>query len=427
MIMPSNEEQGSSILIAIDKDSNSKHAVRWAVDHLLDKNSSCTLIHVRTKSLSSSEFDVPKHGRAPTEEELHQLFLPFRGFCARKGIIAEELVLHDIDVSSALTDYIIDHPFINVVVVGAPRWSNAIIRRFKDLDVPSSLIKSLPETCTVHIISKGKVHSVQATAPSITISSPQPNYLSKEINRTSWRRYSNDGGYFGQNKDARLSRKCKSQREFCPSRRTLSDESQDAFIYKSKSTKVSPTSMETRTTKKSQSATVSRELGLAKPKDHVEWIREVRHVEEAVLDSEKAELKIEKGKHEEVITLNVIEQNKYIFKRYNIEEIEVATNYFDIDGKIGEGGYGPVFKGVLDNRVVAIITGKPPIGVAHLVEEAIKNNNFAEVLDPNVTDWPVEEVVPYAKIALKCCEMRKKDRPDLATVILPELIRLRDL
>ncbi|MCH98975.1 U-box domain-containing protein 51-like, partial [Trifolium medium] len=106
----------------------------------------------------AGEFDVvPKHGRAPTEEELHQLFLPFRGFCARKGIIAKELVLHDIDVSSALTDYIIDHSFINVVV-GAPRWNNAFIRRFKDEDVPTSLIKSLPETCTVHIISKGKVH-----------------------------------------------------------------------------------------------------------------------------------------------------------------------------------------------------------------------------------------------------------------------------
>ncbi|WJX74624.1 hypothetical protein P8452_58253 [Trifolium repens] len=605
--MASNEEQGSSILIAIDKDSNSKHAVRWAVDNLLDKNSSCTLIHVRTKSLHSSEFDaVPKQGRAPTEEELHQLFLPFRGFCARKGIIAKELVLHDLDVSSALTDYIIDNSFIDVVV-GAPRWNNAFIRKFKDVDVPTSLIKSLPETCTVHIISKGKVHSIQATAPSqtITISSPQPNYLSKELNRTSLsRRYSNDGGSFSQNKDPRVSR-CMSQREFCP-RRTLSDESQDAFLSRSRSTKVSPTSMETsRITKKSRSASVSRELGLVKQKDHEEWIGEnARHVEEAALDLADAELKTEKGKQEEVIavdeevvTLNVIEQNKYIFKRYNIEEIEVATNYFDIDGKIGEGGYGPVFKGVLDNHVVAvkalrpditqgekqfhqevlvlgsirhpnivillgacpeygclvyeylengsledrlfrkdntppipwktrfkiaseiatgllflhqtkpepvvhrdlkpanilldrnkvskitdvglarlvppsiankttqyhltaaagtfcyidpeyqqtgllgvksdiyslgvmllqIITGKPPIGVAHLVEEAIQNDTFAEVLDPSVTDWPVEEALSFAKLALKCCEMRKKDRPNLATVILPELIRLRDL
>jgi len=30
--------------------------------------------------------DAPKNGRPPNEEELHQFFLPFRGFCARKGV-----------------------------------------------------------------------------------------------------------------------------------------------------------------------------------------------------------------------------------------------------------------------------------------------------------------------------------------------------
>ncbi|KAI5413688.1 hypothetical protein KIW84_058017, partial [Lathyrus oleraceus] len=107
MSSSSNEEEvSSSTLVAIDTDKNSKHAVKWAVDHLLEKNSSCTLIHVKTKSLNRNEFDSEtKEGRPPTEEELHQLFLPFRGFCARKGIVAKELVLQDSDVSSALYDY----------------------------------------------------------------------------------------------------------------------------------------------------------------------------------------------------------------------------------------------------------------------------------------------------------------------------------
>lgn len=30
--------------------------------------------------------DVPKEGRAPTKDELQQFFLPYRGFCARKGV-----------------------------------------------------------------------------------------------------------------------------------------------------------------------------------------------------------------------------------------------------------------------------------------------------------------------------------------------------
>lgn len=47
------------------------------------------------------------------------------------------------------------------------------------------------------------------------------------------------------------------------------------------------------------------------------------------------------------------------------------------------------------------------------------------MLDPAVPDWPVEEALTFAKLALKCAELRRKDRPDLGTVILPELNRLR--
>ncbi|KAL6285432.1 hypothetical protein ACE6H2_009822 [Prunus campanulata] len=77
--------------------------------------------------------------------------------------------------------------------------------------------------------------------------------------------------------------------------------------------------------------------------------------------------------------------------------------------------------------LLQIITAKPAMGLSHQVEEAIEKGAFAEILDPAVTDWPVEEALSYAKMALKCCELRRRDRPDLSTVILPELNRLRDL
>ena len=77
--------------------------------------------------------------------------------------------------------------------------------------------------------------------------------------------------------------------------------------------------------------------------------------------------------------------------------------------------------------LLQIITARPPMGLSHLVGNAIENGSFEEVLDPSVSDWPVEEALSCARLALKCCEMRKRDRPDLGTVILPELNRLRDL
>ncbi|GAB2268612.1 hypothetical protein Dimus_003567 [Dionaea muscipula] len=77
--------------------------------------------------------------------------------------------------------------------------------------------------------------------------------------------------------------------------------------------------------------------------------------------------------------------------------------------------------------LLQIITAKPPMGLAHHVNAAIENGTFSEILDPVVPDWPVEEALCFAKLAVQCAEMRRKDRPDLGKLLLPELARLRDL
>lgn len=77
--------------------------------------------------------------------------------------------------------------------------------------------------------------------------------------------------------------------------------------------------------------------------------------------------------------------------------------------------------------LLQIITAMPPMGLTHHVERAIEKGSFADVLDPAVPDWPMEETLIYAKLALKCAELRRKDRPDLGQDILPALNRLRSL
>lgn len=47
------------------------------------------------------------------------------------------------------------------------------------------------------------------------------------------------------------------------------------------------------------------------------------------------------------------------YRRYSIEEIEEATKYFSNSLKIGEGGYGPVYRAELDHTAVAIKVLKP--------------------------------------------------------------------
>lgn len=45
-----------STAIAVDKDKNSPHAVRWAVENLVKKNASVYLVHVRNNTSQPSTF-----------------------------------------------------------------------------------------------------------------------------------------------------------------------------------------------------------------------------------------------------------------------------------------------------------------------------------------------------------------------------------
>ncbi|MBA0594157.1 hypothetical protein Gorai_011075, partial [Gossypium raimondii] len=243
----------------------------------------------------------------------------------------------------------------------------------------------------------------------------------------------------------------------------------------------------------------------------------------------QAELKAKKEADEKNRALNALAHNDVRYRKYTIEEIEEATENFEAHNKIGEGGYGPVYKGKLDHTPVAIkvlrpdaaqgkkqfqqevevlscmrhpnmvlllgacpeygclvyeymfngsledrlfrrgntpplswrrrftiaaeiatallflhqakpeplvhrdlkpanilldrnyiITAKPPMGIAHHVGRAIEKGTFADMLDPAVPNWPVEEALSFAQLALKCVELRKRDRPDLGTIIVPE-------
>ncbi|KAL8113509.1 hypothetical protein AgCh_020729 [Apium graveolens] len=76
--------------------------------------------------------------------------------------------------------------------------------------------------------------------------------------------------------------------------------------------------------------------------------------------------------------------------------------------------------------LLQILTARPPMGLIHRVERSIAEGTFADLLDPTVPDWPVEEALSFAKIALRCVEIKQKDRPDLSSVVLPELNRLKE-
>lgn len=75
--------------------------------------------------------------------------------------------------------------------------------------------------------------------------------------------------------------------------------------------------------------------------------------------------------------------------------------------------------------LLQLVTAKPPMGLTHHVARSIEKGTFVEMLDPGVEDWPIDETLHFAKLSLQCAEMRRKDRPDLGKVVLPELNKLR--
>ncbi|CAA7401216.1 unnamed protein product [Spirodela intermedia] len=77
--------------------------------------------------------------------------------------------------------------------------------------------------------------------------------------------------------------------------------------------------------------------------------------------------------------------------------------------------------------LLQLVTASPPMGLAHSIERALEEGRFESLLDPAVPDWPVRETMAFAKLGLNCAELRKKDRPDLASVVLPQLRNLSEM
>ncbi|KAK9269510.1 hypothetical protein L1049_001285 [Liquidambar formosana] len=74
-----------------------------------------------------------------------------------------------------------------------------------------------------------------------------------------------------------------------------------------------------------------------------------------------AEMKALKEAKEKKKALDVLAQTDVRYRKYTIEEIETATDFFSESRKIGGGGhgYGPIYKCYLDHTSVAVKVLRP--------------------------------------------------------------------
>ncbi|KAL1532197.1 U-box domain-containing protein 34-like [Salvia divinorum] len=170
------------VAVAIDKGKSSMHAMRWAADNLVTKGQTIILIHVLQKSSANSccNYDLTDlNGRANDivlEKPTKDLFLTFHCLCTRKDILCFDVVLEDMDIAKAITEYTA-HAAIENLVLGASR--HGFIRRLKTVDVPTSVSRASPEFCTIYVISKSKISSVRNASREAPFASPLLPHLHK--------------------------------------------------------------------------------------------------------------------------------------------------------------------------------------------------------------------------------------------------------
>ncbi|KAA8533898.1 hypothetical protein F0562_031415 [Nyssa sinensis] len=77
--------------------------------------------------------------------------------------------------------------------------------------------------------------------------------------------------------------------------------------------------------------------------------------------------------------------------------------------------------------ILQLLTAKSAIALTHVMETAIDDGHFTEVLDPEAGKWPIEETKELAILGLSCAELCRRDRPDLKDQVLPTLERLKEV
>lgn len=65
--------------------------------------------------------------------------------------------------------------------------------------------------------------------------------------------------------------------------------------------------------------------------------------------------------------------------------------------------------------LLRLLTGRPALGIAKEVQYAIDSGKLKMLLDPLAGDWPFVQAEQLARLALRCCEMNRKNRADLAS------------
>ncbi|KAL3737640.1 hypothetical protein ACJRO7_019213 [Eucalyptus globulus] len=71
--------------------------------------------------------------------------------------------------------------------------------------------------------------------------------------------------------------------------------------------------------------------------------------------------------------------------------------------------------------LLELLTRRPALGLVNEVQKAIDAGTLKAILDPLAGEWPDRLAKDLTHLALRCCEMRRRNRPDLGSGVWTEL------
>ncbi|KAK3131831.1 hypothetical protein QOZ80_6AG0512070 [Eleusine coracana subsp. coracana] len=76
--------------------------------------------------------------------------------------------------------------------------------------------------------------------------------------------------------------------------------------------------------------------------------------------------------------------------------------------------------------ILRLLTGKPPVGIKKLVEDALDKGEIDSIVDALAGEWPDLHVQQLAYLGLSCMEMNRRYRPDLSGDVWRVVEAMRD-
>jgi serine/threonine protein kinase len=80
--------------------------------------------------------------------------------------------------------------------------------------------------------------------------------------------------------------------------------------------------------------------------------------------------------------------------------------------------------------ILQLLTGRPPQKIAEVVEDAMEKGDLHSIIDPSAGSWPFVQANQLAHLGLRCAEMTRRRRPDLARevwVVIEPLMKAASL